>query len=205
MQTGKIHIWNMALGYIGTRNVASEQEKTPEAQQCALYWDAARREALRDYPWNWAQCRAILAQKPLPAEWQQDFSRAYALPNKCLKLHRVYPGQGICAVFPVRRQEPFRIVFDQEGGAPIVLTNATGAIAEYTADVEEPARWDDLFVQLMARRLACLICIPLFKNNANKVRELEQLYRAAIPPAYEASASEQVDRHEEDSWILARG
>ena len=63
----KIEVWNKALGHIGTRTVASESENCEEARQCALYWDAARRQALRDFPYPWAQTRIALAAKALPA------------------------------------------------------------------------------------------------------------------------------------------
>ena len=42
----KLDIFNMALGFIGTRTIASANENTPEAIQCGLYWDRARRSAL---------------------------------------------------------------------------------------------------------------------------------------------------------------
>ena len=45
----QIAIWNRALGFLGARSIAAEDENTPEALQCRLYWDSARRQALRDY------------------------------------------------------------------------------------------------------------------------------------------------------------
>ena len=58
----QIAIWNRALGFLGARSIAAEDENTPEALQCRLYWDSARRQALRDYPWAFAQRRAWLAR-----------------------------------------------------------------------------------------------------------------------------------------------
>ena len=49
-----------------------------------------------------------------------------------------------------------------------------------------------------------MIAIPLLKNNGSKVSELEQLYRAAIPQAYQPAAQEQKDKQQEDSWIACR-
>ncbi|MBE6441847.1 MAG: hypothetical protein E7022_05875 [Desulfovibrio desulfuricans] len=201
MQVSKMQVWNMALGFIGTRNVASEDEVTPEAQQCALYWDAARRQALRDYPWNFAQRRVALAERPLPDAWAGEYRFAYALPSKCLKLHRVLRKDAVAR--PLCRV-PFRLAHDTKG-MTILLTMEDAACADYTIDVEDVSLWDDLFTGLMARRLACLIAIPLFKNNTQKIQELEQLYRAAIPPAYEASASEEVAKPMDDTWLLSRG
>ena len=190
----KLELWNMALGFIGTRTVASETERTPEAVQCALFWDSARKAALREYPWNFARGRARLAEVALPEVWAGEWRHAYAPPDKCLKLHRV--GNG-------RERAHFALVHD--AGRELVLTCAADALADYTRDVAEPSRWDDAFCNVMARRLACLICVPLLKNNGNKVQELESLYRAALPDAMQADASEREERAEPDAWLLARG
>lgn len=85
----KLDIWNMALGFIGTRTVASESERTPEAVQCALFWDSARRTALRDYPWNFAQARAGWPKWPCRKPWAGEWRHAYVPPDRCLRLHRV--------------------------------------------------------------------------------------------------------------------
>ncbi|MCR5564001.1 MAG: hypothetical protein K6F46_11690 [Desulfovibrio sp.] len=201
MQVSKVQIWNMALGFIGTRCVASESEHTPEAEQCALYWDTARRQALRDYPWNFAQRRVALAEKTLPEEWAGEYDYAYGLPSKCLKVHEVLRQDAVSR--PLCRV-PYRLAHDTDG-VTFLLTTEQAAYVDYTIDVEDVSLWDDLFVGLMARRMACLIAVPLLENNVQKVQELEQLYRAAIPPAYEASASEGAARPVDDTWLLARG
>lgn len=193
--TSKIQIWNRALGFIGTRTVASENERCEEAIQCALYWDSARRQALRDFPYNFAQVRVRLASKPMPEVWEREWRYAYGLPDGCLKLHGVRSPGG--------RPRPFRIVYDADGSM-FALTDVESAHAEYTQDVESPALWDDLFVGLMARKLAAMIAVPLLKNNSDKVSELEQLYRAALPDAFEAGASEQKDKPLPDSWLESR-
>lgn len=193
--TSKIQIWNMALGYIGTRTVASESERCEEAIQCALYWDRARRQALRDFPYNFAQARVALAARIMPEVWEHQWRFAYGLPDNCLKLHSVGASNG--------KARPFRIVHDQEGSS-LLLTDVEAAHAEYTRDVESPTLWDDLFVGMMARKLAAMIAVPLLKNNSGKVSELEQLYRAELPDAYEAGASEQKDKPRPDSWLEAR-
>ena len=190
----KLDICNMALGFIGTRTVASESERTPEAVQCALFWDSARRTALRDYPWNFAQARARLAEVAMPEAWAGEWRHAYVPPDRCLRLHRVLGAGGRAGFMPVHDAE-----------REIVLTDAADALADYTRDVAEPSRWDDAFRMVMARRLACLICAPLLKNNAGKVQELENLYRAALPDAMQSDASERAERAEPDAWLLARG
>ena len=89
MTISQISVWNRALGFLGTRSVASEQENTPEALQCRLYWDSARRQVLRDFPWSFAQRRAWMPLVPLPEGFAPEFRFAYALPDDCLKVHEV--------------------------------------------------------------------------------------------------------------------
>mgnify|MGYP006949037391 CR=1 FL=1 len=199
MAASKIQIWNMALGFIGTRTVASETEHTPEAIQCGLFWDSARRQVLRDYPYNFAQARKTLAAVKVPDVYAEEWRFAYKLPDLCLKAHRIY-GRERREV----RRIPFTIV-SSDDGTEILLTDMEAARLDYTWDVTDVARWDDLFIAMMARKLAALIGVPLLKNNSTKVQELEQLYRTSLPKAMESNASERHDREPLDTWLLSRG
>ncbi|MEQ2653643.1 hypothetical protein AAAU16_04035 [Desulfovibrio piger] len=193
----KLDIFNMALGFIGTRTIASANENTPEAIQCGLYWDRARRSALRDYPYRFAVRRVVLAEKNLPAAYAEEWRHAYVLPDGCLKVHAVHDGkeQG--------RKRPFRLESDAEGA--LLLCDVSRAVATCTFDVEEATRWDELFVMAMARKLAALVAVPLLKNNSGKVQELEQLYQLAVPRSDGQDASEGTNRPQLDGWIAARG
>ncbi len=198
----KLGIWNMALGFIGTRTVAAESERTLEAVQCGIYWDSARRGALRDYPWNFAQRRAWLAKTSLPQEYANQYAYAYAVPDDMLLALRIYPtGKDYDDVESGR----FILAYNAQSKQPIILTNAPEALLAYTADIEDTSIFDDLFAYMLARKLAALIAVSLLKNNTTKVQELEQLYRAAIPSAMQANAREGFEQAISDSWILARG
>ncbi len=192
----------MALGFIGTRTIAAESEKTLEAVQCGLYWDSARRGALRDYPWNFAQRRIWLAQTTLPNEYEQQYAYAYAVPDDMLLALRIYPYGKDYEDIDMGR---FIIVYNGESKQPILLTNAESALLAYTADIEDTSIFDDLFAYMLARKLAALVAVSLLKNNTTKVQELEQLYRATIPSAVQASAREGHEQKLVDTWILARG
>lgn len=202
MTITQISIWNHALGFLGARTVASERENTPEAIQCRLYWDSARRQVLRDFPWSFAQRRAWLGRMQLPAGYEAEFRFAYALPRDCLKAHEVR-HEGIST-------RPFTLA--QAGpngaggadGAPCLLTDASRALLLYTADVRQSAYFDDLFAHTLARRLASLVAVPLLKNNSQKVIELEKLYAESLPRAREAAAAELGKTPADDAWIAAR-
>ena len=192
----QISIWNRALGFLGTRSVASEQEKTPEAAQCALYWDNARRQVLRDFPWPFAQRRAWLARLALPDGYEQEWRFAYALPENCLKAHEVR-HEGL-------HRRPFALARHADSEDMMLLTDAARALLLYTEDVVNCRLYDDLFAHMLARKLAALIAVPLLKNNHSKVSELEQLYAASLPQARQAAVSEALERPRPDSWLAVR-
>lgn len=192
----QIAIWNRALGFLGARSIAAEDENTPEALQCRLYWDSARRQALRDYPWAFAQRRAWLARVALPSGFEQEYRFAYALPEACLKAHEVR-HEGLLP-------RPFCLARDPAGDATILLTSASRALLLYTEDVRHCHQFDDLFAHMLARKLACLLAAPLLKSNRQKIAELEQLYSASLPQARQSDASERRPLPLPDSWLQAR-
>ena len=194
---GKLDIFNMALGFAGQRTIASTDENTPEAIQCALYWDRARRSALQDFPYNFAQRRVRLAAKALPEAYAGEWRFCYGLPEACLKLSGIYDGaHGAFSAQPYQLRN--------EGQEVIILANADQAWADCTVDVQDIRLWPELFVLAMARKLACLIAIPLLKNNPQKLQELEQLYQRALPRADAQDASEGRRSAPADSWLAAR-
>ncbi|WP_297847806.1 hypothetical protein [uncultured Desulfovibrio sp.] len=199
MTISQISIWNRALGFLGTRNVASERENTPEALQCRLYWDSARRQVLRDFPWSFAQRRVWLARLPLPEGFEREFRFAYALPDDCLKVHEVR-HEGIAP-------RPFslaRNMADAAGSGAFLVTDAARALLLYTGDVRNSRLFDDLFAHMLSRKLAALIAVPLLKNNSQKVGELEKLYTESLPQARQATASERRESAPDDAWLTAR-
>ena len=196
---GRLDIYNMALGFVGTRTVSSPNEQTPEAIQCELYWDRARRAALRDFPYNFASRRALLASKTLPQAYSMQWAYAYALPANCLKVVHVHDGN--------HPNTPFRIV-QTANNEVVILSNVANAYADYTVDVEDITLWDELFVLAMARKLAAMIATPLLKNNPQKQQQLEQLYQMSIPSLDGQDASEvELSRSvgNMSTWLMARG
>lgn len=195
---GRLDIFNMALGFIGTRTIASPDERTPEAIQCALYWDTARRSALRDYPFSFAQRRFVLAEKPLPEVYAREWRFCYGLPDGCLKLHAVHDGTGRGGGLSA----PFRLVHEE--AETVLLTTLPQALLDCTCDIEDISLWDELFVVAMAQKLAALVAVPLLKNAPGKVQELEQLYQRALPLANGQAASEGKEAAMADAWLVAR-
>lgn len=192
----RIDIYNMALGFVGTRTIASPNEKTPEAIQCELYWDRARRSALRDFPYSFSQFRVQLAERSIPEVYKAEWEHAYGLPDGCLKVHAVHGGR-------LTGKNSWKLVSDSSG--LMILSKNPVAMADCSIDVPNIMLWDELFVMAMARKLASLVCIPLLKNNPAKLEELETLYQMAIPKADGQDTSERETELRPDSWLEARG
>lgn len=195
--SGRLEIYNMALGFCGCRTVGSPNERCPEAIQCELFWGRARRSALRDYPYRFAVRRLLLPEKEMPAVYENEWLHAYGLPDSVLKVVRVHDGhrRGL-------NKTPYAVQRCDEG--ELLLTDVEQAMVDAVVDVEDITQWDEAFVSAMARRLACLICVPLCKGEG-KLNGLVQLYQASIPVAEGADASESCDRKPDDSWLQARG
>lgn len=166
----------MALGFIGTRAVAGPSERTPEARQCELYWDRARRAALRDFPYPFSKRRIRLARLEVSAVDLAEWSYAYAVPVEALKVLSVGDGAK------------YELMQGQNGTA--IYTDVADAVAVCVVDVEDMALWDELFIMAMAYRLAMLIAVPLLKNNPQKIQELAALYQQALPSAQGHAANE---------------
>ncbi len=192
-----IQIWNQALGAIGARTVASETENTPEVIQCKLYWDTARREALRDFPWSFAQARSRLASIPLPEVYMNDWSHAYSIPFGCIKLLGVFPQGNRMG------SHPFVLTGGNEGNT-MILSDVPQAIADYISDVTDVSRWDELFCRILTLKLAMCLVTPLLKGNTSKLTELESLYKQVLPCAQAATASEGKRKTPPDTWLLQR-
>ncbi len=201
----KITVWNMALGFIGTRTITSQEENTLEAVQCGLYWDSARRHALRDFPWNFAQRRAWLAQVSLPEGYEQQYSHAYALPHDLLQALKLFPQGHDAAQYGDMEAGRFILVYHAERKSQVLLCNTPKALLAYTADIEDVGLFDDAFMLMLARKLASMIAVSLLKSNAGRVQELEELYKASVPSAQQADINEGRPQDRGDTWLVARG
>ena len=189
---GKLDIYNMALGFIGVRTLSSENERTPEAAQCSLYWDRARRGALREFPWPFSQKKIRLMSVALPTEQAAYWSHAYSMPRDVLKINRI----NDYAAFEIGQDEEILKIYCDEAEA----------IAQCTMDATDITIWDELFVIAVAYRLAMFIAVPLLKNNPAKIQELSQIYASLLPTAQGQAASEyRKARNTEDDWLAARG
>lgn len=164
-----VEICNLALSHIGDVFIESLTENTKEARRCRLGYDPARRALLRGFNWNFARARAELAA--LTAAPAFGYDAAFQTPVDCLRV--------------------LQVVDDPEWsveGRQILATGDTLQIV-YTADVEDPTRFDPLFVRALSLQLASDIAYSL-APKAELVKNLVSLFEMAMVVARRVGAVE---------------
>ncbi len=190
MAASVVQICNLALSHLGAAAIVSLTERSAEAMACALHFEPCRDSVLRDYPWNFATKRVVLAERS--GEMRRDWGHVYSLPSDCLLARDLLPDA------------PFVIESNDQGTTRLLLTHQPQARLLYTARVEEPTLYDPLFVEALAWKLAVQICMPLTRDK-NSLQLCQSLYLNTLSLAQRADGNEgQDDRPPEAEWILAR-
>jgi hypothetical protein len=166
---------NIALGHLGTARLYDIEENTVAAEQVRRFLVMARRETLRQFPWNFARARASLARSAVAPEF--GWAAAYPLPADYLQLLEVN-GQPAGAG---------DAEYEVEGAS--ILTDETRCEIRYIRDVEAVSRWCPNFLALYAYELAKLLA-PSFTTDTGVIAQLEQLAGPARERAREANSLE---------------
>ncbi len=175
-------ICNIALSKLGESPISGiDPNGSPAARLCYMHYHPVRREVLCATRWSFATQRTTLQAA---AEESGDGSRALAhtLPGDCL---RVLEVSSPCWTLRGRR----------------IYCPAESVRLTYTADVDDPELFDPLFVEALATRLACKLCIPLTSSTTARQALTEEYHRIALPTAAHTNA---VQAHSNDSHPLYR-
>ncbi len=178
-------ICNAAISHCGTRSkISSIDEGSPEANACLNHFAMVRDATLRAYDWNFARVTSGLADlgNP-PARWAYK----YAAPVDCLRLRRLND------VPLLRWPETFcELAADKDATGAfinVILTNASPVSAIYTAQVTDPLRWDQGFVDTVSYGLAMRICFEL-TGKEERVKTLTEMWQGMLRQAGAEMAGE---------------
>lgn len=184
----EVAICNMALAEIGRgMMLTSLDESTQAARTCKLRYPYARDAVLRAYDWNFAAKRAELAANETAPAF--EYAVAFDLPSDCLQVRSVYDGEDIPWVV-----ESGQILTDIE--APLYI--------KYTYRCTDVAKFDALFVQALASRIAADIAVSL-SESVGRAQSLWQVYQAKLSEARRRDAQEgQPEELPAGSWRDSR-
>jgi hypothetical protein len=184
----EVAICNMALAAIGRgAQITSMDEASQSARACKLRYPYARDAVLRAYDWNFAAKRAELAKNATAPAF--EYANAYDLPADCLIVRSVYDGEAEKWVVEGRQ-----ILTDM--GDPIFV--------KYTRLETDTARFDALFVDALAARIASDIAVQL-SESVSRSQGLWQVYQSKILEARRRDAQEgQPENLPQGGWLDAR-
>ena len=155
MSVSIIEICNSALFKLGAERISSFSEDRKEAILCAEQYDKIRRKLLRGHPWNFAMKRVSLARLPETPEF--DFASQFALPQDVLRVIRVDDNKD----------------FVIEGR--LLLSDQDEMRILYIADIQDTAKFDPTFAEVLAYKLAEDLAYPLVQSIGLK----QEMARAA--------------------------
>lgn len=180
-----VSICNKGLQYLGGSPILSFDEKTRGAELCRYLYAEVRDELLESHSWSFATRYVTLPK--LPDAPPFDFSTAYQLPPDCISVRQV---EG---------SEPFEVV---EGR--VLYTNGSSARAIITVRVIDPVHYPALFVEVLARKLAAELAVPLM-NSTKLEQAMFKKYLDSFARATAADGAEGIRQvGETDGWLQAR-
>lgn len=181
----KTSIANLTLTHLGAKLIADIEENSDAARTLNAIYDNVLDGTLRQHPWNFAVKRAILASTdPDPAH---TWDKGYQPPSDFLRM--------ISTEF----QSPFSV----EGGR--ILSNEADALnITYIARITDTAKFDALFVEAFALKLAVSSVERITQSNAKK-NQLDADLALVMQRARNVDGQED-DKKEfrVDPWIRAR-
>lgn len=149
-----VEICNLALTSFGeARTIQSIDETSEHARQCKLHIPHARRGLLSGaYDWGFARQRVALVLKSVN-DMDDVWSFAYKWPSDALKFNG-FDGYGQDVQPPFLRANGSLYCDVQDAKVWIV------------ADVDDPAQFNQPFVDALAAALAARIVFPLTRDQA---------------------------------------
>lgn len=192
----QVTICNMALARLNQKRIQSISETNDVgAEFCNLFYSPVRQWLLRKHPWGFAKTSAALAQTTVtPLGW--DFQ--YQIPTGCMRVWALTDESGggteLIASFangeltykPVASSST-SVEFDIFGDK--IHTNLEAAYAIYNQDITDETKFDPMFVDAFAWRLAYEVAMPVTGKMALRKQCLEG-YETAIAEAAPASSNE---------------
>ncbi len=184
-----VSICNSALVALGEDLITALTDNTKRAILCNLRYDPVRRAALRSHPWNFAKAQANLAASTTDPLFDYDW--AYPLPADFIRFWDESSDDN---------DEPELEIY----GNQVLTDDAPPLGIIYVQDVQDPTRFDALFVQLLALELAFDLCEPLTQSG-DKLKDVSARLTEKRTMARLVTSQENSPREwDEDIWLRAR-
>jgi hypothetical protein len=190
MANSVVTICNLALQKLGSSGIVVIDEDSTNGRACNTCYDIMRQRELRAHPWSFSIQRFVLA--PTTAVPLFTYLYAFPIPPNCMRV-----------LLPARSGLDWRLESFQ--GQTMIMTNdGTSLSVKCLIDIVDTTRFDPLFVEALACKMAWHMCEQVTQSNTKK-DALKQEYKDVIAEARKANAFEKiVDDQPVDTWISAR-
>jgi len=177
-----VELCNLALAKVGRSCINSLAEASPEAEVCRLLFPGVRDSLLRQFPWNFAACSALLGAVSSAIPEAGVWGYVYQYPPDALQIHRVFAAGN----FAVELPNEFEVV--GTGANRYICCNVYQAYARYGMKVTDPTVFDPLFSEALVSKLA--VELATGEDNESRLKVVLTAYRAALGAAMLAGAIE---------------
>lgn len=192
-------ICNRALTKVGATRITNINENSKSARVMSALWDTVRKAELRRRFWKFAIVRTTLPALSDKPSW--GYNTAFQLPADFLRLVQVNDTFAVPAMTDYRDQDDS--AYQIEGNQILTIFNAPLKI-RYVQDVTDPGKFDALFVEALASKLAYEACEEITQSLSKRQQAAED-YKQAMRDATLAGAIERAPQgFPDDSWMLIR-
>ena len=200
----KTQISNMAISHLGVGKEISnlDTERSEEAAACRRFYDVARDDVLREYPWSFATVIQPLALiEDLSTDDTEEYNFSYRYPADCIQLVRIKSGDRNDS-----HQSRVRYQIIQNPAGKIILTDYSLAEAEYIQRVDNPSFYSAGFTLALSYKLAELIAPRLSQGDPFGARQAAmQMYEQQISKVKADTANQmQPDVLPESEFVRGR-
>ena len=183
----EVDIVNNALLKLKANTIQSIGQSGIEGESSEILYPQVRDAVLRAHPWNFAIGRSVLNQLTDTPAFEFDYQ--YQLPTDCLRALELYNAPTA----------------DWQIEEDMLLTSESSAQLRYIKKITDTGRYDPLFVEALATRLASEMAVPITGSKATRDK-LFQLYTVKIQEARTRDSQEgQPENLRSSTWVQSRG
>jgi len=194
-------IANLALAHLGNKDAIGtlETDTSREAEVCRTFYDTARDELLRVFPWPFATKFAELTE--VEEDPTDEWAYSYRYPSDCVYVRRIFSGER-------NDDKSSRIAYKigADGSGRLIYCDQDDAELEYTFRNEDTTDYPDDFTMTLSYRLAAYMAPQLTQGDPFGLRDFcyKKYLEALMTATSGAYMEEQPDEPPESEFITGR-
>ncbi len=186
MPSSSTEICNRAIMLCGVgEEIASLDERSPEALACNSVYEKTVREMQREFDWNFnrkIQTLSLVEEDPNDGI---EYDYSYGLPSDC-----VAPRNIVSGAKPETPQSRIPYEIGSDGTQTLLYTDQEDAVLRYSASITDEALFPDDFCEALSHRIAYKIAPRLIEDPSKMADKIDALLAKSVSLAKAACRSE---------------